>query len=212
MDISKKKESINDIAKAEKPDVMTLNDTNLKGKLKVKVPGYFSFNKNREKFKGGVSTVIANHLKHSALKVKEGEEDDEYIITRFDNTVPAINIVNIYGNQESRTNNDEIEKSWYRLMKDIKEIEDQNEAVMIIGDMNRAVGNGSYGIKGNKSKVSHGGQLIRNMIKSGSYILVNNLDIVEGGPWTWVDRKDNNIKSCLDLAIISASLLHISPR
>ena len=99
---------------------MTLNDTNLNGKLKVKVPGYFSFNKNREKYKGGVSTVIANHLKHSALKVKEGEDDDEYIITGFDNTIPALNIVNVYGSQESKTNNDEIEKSWYRLMRDIK--------------------------------------------------------------------------------------------
>ena len=85
-----KKESINEIAKAETPDVMTLNDTNLKGKLKVKVPGYFSFDRNREKHKGGVSTVIANHLKHNTMKVAEGEEEDEYIITRLDNTVPAI--------------------------------------------------------------------------------------------------------------------------
>ena len=41
-----KKESINEIAEQEQPDVMTLNDTNLKGKLKVKVPNFFSYNKN----------------------------------------------------------------------------------------------------------------------------------------------------------------------
>ena len=40
-----KKDSINEIADNEKPDVITLNDTNLKGKMKVKVPNYFSFNK-----------------------------------------------------------------------------------------------------------------------------------------------------------------------
>ena len=108
-----KKDSINEIADNEKPDVITLNDTNLKGKLKVKVPNYFSFNKNREKFKGGVATVIANHLKHNTMKVVDGREGDEYNITRFDHTNPAINILNIYGSQEARTNNDEIEKSWF---------------------------------------------------------------------------------------------------
>ena len=74
---------------------MTLNDTNLKGKLKVKVPGYFSFNKNREKHKGGVATVVGNHLKHNIMKTAEGKEEDEYIITRLDSTIPPINLVNI---------------------------------------------------------------------------------------------------------------------
>ena len=132
---------------------MTLNDTNLKRKLKVRVPKYFSYNKNREKFKGGVATIIANHLKHNTMKVSEGKDDDEYIVTRFDHTVPPINIVNIYGTQESRTSDSDIEKSWLRLMKDIRGIEARSEAVLIIGDMNRAIGAGEYGIKG-KSKLT----------------------------------------------------------
>ena len=41
-----KKESVNEIVEIEKPDILTLNDTNLKGKLKVKVPNYFSYEKN----------------------------------------------------------------------------------------------------------------------------------------------------------------------
>ena len=81
----------------------------------------------KQKYKGGVATVIANHLKHKTMKVAEGENEDDYIITRLDNALPAINIVNIYGTQESRTSNDEIEKSWYRLLKDIKEIENRQE-------------------------------------------------------------------------------------
>ena len=202
-----KKESINEIVEKEKPDIMTLNDTNLKGKLKVKIPNYFSYNKTRDKNKGGVSTVVANHLKHSTMKVTEGKEDDEYIVTRFENTVPALNIINIYGTQESRTNDGEIERSWLRLMKDVSEIEDRNEALLIIGDMNRKVGNDEYGVKGNKDKISYGGQLIRNMIKERQYVLINNLDLAVGGPWTWVDRQDSNRKSCLDLGIMSVSLL-----
>ena len=42
-----KKESVIEILENEQPDVMTLNDTNLKGKLKVRVPKYFSYNKKQ---------------------------------------------------------------------------------------------------------------------------------------------------------------------
>ena len=110
-----------EIADNEKPDIITVNDTALKGTMKVKIPNYFCFSKNREKNKGGVATVVAEYLKANTTKVTEGREGDEYIVTRIDITVPAINIVNIYGSQEGRTDKDEIEKSWLRLMEDIKE-------------------------------------------------------------------------------------------
>ena len=44
-----KKESMCEIANAEQPDVITINDTALKGNLKVKIPQYFCYVKNREK-------------------------------------------------------------------------------------------------------------------------------------------------------------------
>ena len=95
------------------------------------------------------------------MKVSEGRDDYEYIVTRFNHTVPPINMVNIYGTQESRTTDSDIEKSWLRLMKDVKDIETRWEAVLIIGDTNRAIGDGEFGVKGNKSKVSFGGGLIQ---------------------------------------------------
>ena len=179
-----KKESICEIANEEKPDIHTVNDTALKGNMKIKIPKYFCYSKNRDKNKGGVATVVADYLNPNTSKVTEGRERDEYIITRIDITEPAINIVNIYGSQEGRTDKDEIEKSWLRLMEDVKQIEERNEDVLIIGDLNRAVGSGPLGIKGNKEKVAQGGQLIRNLIETDQYILINNLDVVQGGPWT----------------------------
>ena len=98
----------------EKPDIVTINDTALKGNLKVKIHQYYCFAKNREKNKSGGPTVIADYLKPNATKVVEGREGDEYIVTRFDTTVPAINVINIYGSQEGRVDEDEIEKSWLR--------------------------------------------------------------------------------------------------
>ena len=100
--------------------MLVINETALKGNRKVKIPHHFSYTKNREKNKGGVATVIANYLKTNTVKVGEGKEGDEYLITRFDHTVPAINLINIYGEQEGRTPAIEIEKGWLRLKSDIE--------------------------------------------------------------------------------------------
>ena len=78
---------------------------------------------------------------------------------------------------------------------------------MIIGDLNRALGNDKWGIIGNNSRVSNGGEFLRDLIKTGDFTILNNLDKSDKGPWTWIDRKDNNIKSCLDIAIASTALV-----
>ena len=41
-----KQESVNSIVQYSKPDVITLNETALKGKRKVNIKGYFSYEKN----------------------------------------------------------------------------------------------------------------------------------------------------------------------
>ena len=101
---------------------------------------YLSYNKNRIKVKGGVATVLSNYLQLNAVKVAEGRLDDEYIITRFDHVVPAVNIINIYGQQESRTPREEILESWLRLREDLVRIANSGEAILIGGDLSRAVG------------------------------------------------------------------------
>ena len=163
--------------------------------------------KIEKKKKGGVATVVENHLKDKVIKVTDGKEGDEYIVTRIEPTNPAINVINIYGEQEGRTSKEEVENSWWRLMADINDIDNRKEAMLLMGDLNRAIGNDELGIKGNKEKVSCGGELIKNLIGTKQYVLVNNLDIVEGGPWTFIDRQDGLRKSCLDLNIVSINLL-----
>ena len=103
-------------------------------------------------------------MKPYTVKVTEGKDGDEYIISRMEHVVPALNVVNIYGQQESRTGKDEITASWLRLRKDLEEIEDRGEAVLVLGDLNRAIGSDQWGVTGNKSNLSHGGQYIRDMV------------------------------------------------
>ena len=195
-----KKESVKEILEVEAPDVLLLNDTALKGNRKVKIPKYFSFTKNREKAKGGVATVVKDNLKNNTIKVDEGRDGDEYIITRYDHVNPALNIVNIYGEQEGRSTKESIKRSWLCLYDDIKTIAERGENVMIIGDLNRAVGNDELGIIGNNRKVFKGGEFLRELIKTGDFTILNNLDKSDKGSWTWIDRKGNNTKSCLYIA------------
>ena len=43
----------------------------------------------------GVATIVKNHLKSHTIKVKEGEGNDEYLITRLDHIDPPINITEV---------------------------------------------------------------------------------------------------------------------
>ena len=101
----------------------------------------------------------------------------------------------------------EILDNWIRIKADIQEIKDREEGLVLIGDMNRAIGSDILGVQGNHATVSFGGTLIRELLEDKDYCLVNSLDLVEGGPFTWVSRVDSSIQSCLDLVVLSANLL-----
>ena len=197
-----------------KPDVVNLNETNVKGRNKVSHKGFHSFCRNRKETKhmGGVSTAVINDLKPFAVKVKEGDEDDKFLITRLEHVTPPINIVNIYGEIESRSKNEEVLARHERIKKEIDRIRIEKEGCIIIGDLNKGVGSDNLGVKGNHSKISYGGQVIRNLVESGEYFLANNTPEAEGGPFTREDPADAKLpwerrrKSCLDLILNSKNL------
>ena len=158
------------------------------------------------KAKGGVATVVCNYLRPFAVKAGEGKENDEYIITRLDHVVPPVNIVNIYtDSRRALLLRRKYSKSWMRLREDLEDIQSRGEAILILGDMNIHVGSDEWGVEGNHSKISYGGQLVREFIKDNNFIILNNM--AEGGPWTWVQRGNDQVKSCIDLAIGSQNLL-----
>ena len=156
---------------------------------------------------GGIATSINYKESMHALKVKEGENDKEYLITRHGQFVTPINIINIYGEQESRSNKDDILDRWNSIVNEVIKIEAKKEFLVIFGDMNKHVGDL---IEGNSCKISYGGQLIRDFLKSEKYHLVNSSKKVVGGPFTRYDPSDptsNQKKSCLSLVIVSKELV-----
>ena len=105
---------------------------------------------------GGISTAVSDDLKPFAVKVKEGEEEDEFLITRLEQVTPPINVVNIYGEIESRCKKEEILERFERIKKETDWIRRDKEGCVIIGDINKAVGADNLGVKGNKPKISYG--------------------------------------------------------
>ena len=174
----------------------------------MRIKHYHTCLRNRKNLKkmGGVATTIQNSLKPHTVRVKEGEDEDEFLIIRLSHMNPPLNIVNIYGSIESRTDSQEILEIWGRLKLELDKIRERNEFCLLIGDLNRAIGAGRLGVKGNRPNVSYGGKLVPELLESGEYVLGNSSEKTEGGPWTWVSRADNRVKSCLDLVIMSADL------
>ena len=81
--------------------------------------GFTSYNRNRlHANMGGVATCIDNKEAYNALKVTEGANDDEYIVTRHSQFITPINILNVYGETESRATNTEIKDRWERILKE----------------------------------------------------------------------------------------------
>ena len=156
---------------------------------------------------GGVATLVDKAQFPFTSKVKEGDANDEFVITKHSQFKTPINVVNWYGEIESRATNKEIEDRWYRLLSEITKIEMKNEHIIFIGDMNKHVGDI---IKNNHPEVSYGGKLIRDFLESRNFVLVNGLNVTEGGPFTRYnpsDPLDDSSKSCLDLIMISNDLV-----
>ena len=161
---------------------------------------------------GGISTAVQNDLKPSTVKVMEGEDDDEFLITRLEHIIPPINIVNVCGEIEGRCTNEEIKLRFERLKKELDKIRREKEACILISDMNKKVGSDTLGVKDNKPNVSYGGHMLRTLIESGQYFLANNTPEAVGGPYTREEPADAHLpwekrrKSCLDLVLVSTNL------
>ena len=187
--------------------MITLNETLYKGNKKLLIDGFKTYPRNRSgNSGGGIVTAVVSDENDNTVKVKEGEGNDEFIITRHSQFLTPVNIINVYGESECRTRNNEIEERFNRLLGEITKIESEGELVILIGDLNKHIGDL---VQGNSSKVSYGGKLLRDFLEEKEYVLVNSMSKVIGGPFTRYDPSvpnRNDMKSCLDLIIISKSL------
>ena len=152
-----KERSLMKVMKKTSASMVALNETLLTGKTKVSLPSYTTWTKNRtEKGGGGIATVVNQTFKNHAVAAGEGENDDEFLITRVDTFTPALNVINNYGEQRC-TRKEDIEEKWQRLRKELEAVRLRGEFCLWAGHLNKLVGTGDLGIPGNNPDISLGG-------------------------------------------------------
>ena len=164
--LSSKYESLESILNDRNPDIVCISETNVDGNKKIKMKNYVLFTKNNpnKKAMGGLVTSVKEELKQSAVKVNDNSEGDEYLVVRLEHVEPPLNIINIYSQQEGRDGQEGKEsvlESWGKIKMELCLIQLRGEAVLICGDLNRAVGADELGVRGNKERISEGGHLVR---------------------------------------------------
>ena len=202
-----KKTSLKNLVRREKPAIILMNETQLVGKMRVKLDQYTCWTKNRTVQKGGgIATAVSRQYSNMTVAAGEGREGDEYMITRLESFTPALNVINCYGEQR-KCKKEEVEEKWARLKKEMLEIEARQENCILAGDLNKLVGNDELGVEGNHEEITLGGKLLREMLRRGDWILVNSMgdEIVEGGPFTREDPASGGL-SCLDLFVVNRRL------
>ena len=203
-----KKKSLENILETVRPSMVLLNETQMVGRMKMSLDGYTSWVRNRsDRGGGGIATSVRQNHQDSAVGVCQGEDDDEFLITRIDTFSPALCVINSYGEQR-RTKKEEVEAKWSRLMKEMETVRMRGEYCVYAGDLNKLVGTGEFGVPGNSPEVSLGGRMLRELLAAGNWSLVNGLgnEVVQGGPFTREDPATGTI-SCLDLWVVSRELL-----
>ena len=109
--------------------------------------------------------MLLNDAPHS-VKVDEGRDENEFVITRHSQFEVPVNVLNMYGQQECRMKKEKIEEQWKEILEVISSIEQRKEHLLWIGDINRHLGSM---IPGNDNKVSIGGKLLIPFLESNKY-------------------------------------------
>ena len=78
--------SLSSILDSHKVEVCLLSETLLKNNKTIEIPGFSGFCKNRRaSFGGGIATMIRNDEVVNTLKMSEGDENNEYIVSSMTN-------------------------------------------------------------------------------------------------------------------------------
>ena len=148
-----------------------ISESHLKFNSKLQIPNFTSYSRNRKEIShGGIATVVLDSEANDCLKVSDGVNDNDFLVTRHSQFSTPLNVINVYSQQETRTAVSVIRENWNEVIEEIIRIETRKEHLILIGDFNKHIGDG---IQGNHNKISEGGKLIRELLKNDKYILLN---------------------------------------
>ena len=133
--IGNKKKSVDEIIRANNIDICFLSELN--NQCVPLFKGYHQFTRYDKRRFHGMTAIVANHLKGSVMRIPD-ESELEIVHLVVKNSNPVLNVIGVYLDVESRTNNAEkVQSIWAQLTAKVDSILERGEAVTLIGDFNR---------------------------------------------------------------------------
>jgi len=155
----------------------SINETFYEKNEQLRVNGYKTYSKNHNNRKGGgMCILVQDNWSAKCVEVKDEKyEEEEILIIKIYKGKRPINIMTTYGRQENGKVEGKEEIAYQKNIWDqiIIEMQRKEDDVIWIGDLNVKVGYDDQGIKGTHSEITHGGKLLRKLIKNRDLQLIN---------------------------------------
>ena len=132
--LASKKASLEDILETNDVDICCVQEVNNKNPPRFK--DYVQFNRFSKLRMHGVMMLVHNSLRQHVIRVPD-ESELECVHVRLNHTTPALNIIGLYLDVESRSTIDELDEKFSLLTNKVDEILNKAEGCIIIGDWNR---------------------------------------------------------------------------
>ena len=186
-----KTDSIRTILDNNDIDVCILSELNTRKPPRFK--GYLKqFTKLSNKAFHGVAIYVKNNLKGNVIRIPDENHDLEIVHIMIKDTNPALHIIGVYLDCESRVPADDMEITWHKLVDKVDSILDRGEAVALLGDFNRAI---------DQPKETRGKRLLIDWINRDTVTLLND------DTYTRIAPNEKEKDSILDLAIVSKNII-----
>ena len=188
-------ESLKRIIDDEKPAVVALVETKLAKNETIDIEGYENRKMNRDEHGGGIMILIKKKLDHIVVEVEKNSEVGESMWVTISNGRTNIRMGLIYAPQENETTVAELKTMYKNITKQVKLAKENNQSVLVLGDLNCKVGGN---IKNNSEEISKGGKILMEVIRKQGLKIANASQKCQG---TWT-RTDGTKKSVLDYVIL----------
>ena len=192
--VKSKVDSLQEIIDSLNPVMICLTETHLGEDEQIGIKGYKVFDNNRNGDGGGILIAIKDEIAAVTVEIKKEKTHHEALWLRINNGRTKIRVGVIYAPQENKQNSAESEKMYDSIEEEIKRSED-NESILIIGDLNCKVGDN---VEGNNEEITKRGKVLMKLINRNNLELLNN-HVNCSGTWTRI-QKDK--KSVIDYGII----------
>ena len=197
-----KKEVIANILHYFTMDIVCLQETHVTGNSKIKIPGFYSFAKNRPNAgsKGGVAILVREILKDSAVLIHESK-DSEMIAVKFCCFKPNLVVINYYARQENTTPANVISDHLSEIFSLTERLTTEGNMVIAAGDWNVSVG--AEVLTDNCPDLSRGGKLFNTLMEMNPELELLNCRH-DGPSITHIDASGGRGR-CLDLVIANSA-------